>query len=760
MKTLVIIVILLAACLAVNAQQFSNINAKALDENMTSIQARWVSVDADTLLDFIVVGVVNDQVKIVVYDNQLVKKNTILTGMKTGNLQVADWDRDNKIDILIAGKTAINTDALFVFKNNGDFTLTKQSDKLIEHSGQFRVADMNNDAIPDLVTFGTSFIRIYKNDGTTLTKSFERSDITPTDMSIFDMTNDGLNDIVITSTTLTTFVNHGDSKFERRDGATPLNGMLSLADMNSDGYFDVIVASQNNIRTWNNNGDTLIVSATINRGTKSSLFTGDVNSNGTVDVLVDSIGLLAQVFGDHNRDGKPDVIHVKDSIGSQWLKLYRNATPIPNARPQAPAVGFAVSTFDRTFIFWDPATDDHTSPNSITYDVWLGTGPSNVITPSYSLTNARRMTVSHGNAGTNVSLIIKGLTDNRYFYGVQSVDNAYNGSLSTGGGGVCPCFDLSHTDVQACKGTEVKLGAGQTATWLSLSRGFLEKTDTLKFTATATDTLFAFVPQGLDCSKNRVFVVHVYDGPLSGQGISYACKDQAVQMGIDPGWLNPTWSTTPPQVNVSSIIYYGTWPDTVHVTAKGWGCDYNFDYFIMLSQPVVSVDIDAYQVMKGNSVQLQAKGKNVETWQWDPPDGLDNITIPNPIATPLFTTEYTVFGIDSMRCIASAKVLVLVQETAFVPNLFTPNGDGKNDNLVIYGLTSTSSFNFRIYNREGSTVYETKDMLNATTTGWNGTVQGIRQPSGLYYWKIDGALPDGSKLLLNGKSTGSILLVQ
>jgi gliding motility-associated-like protein len=104
-------------------------------------------------------------------------------------------------------------------------------------------------------------------------------------------------------------------------------------------------------------------------------------------------------------------------------------------------------------------------------------------------------------------------------------------------------------------------------------------------------------------------------------------------------------------------------------------------------------------------------------------------------------------------------VVIQVEESAFVPNLFTPNGDGKNDALLIYGLTQASSFTFQIFNREGNVVYESSNLLQATSAGWNGTAGGTRQPSGIYYWKVEGTTQTGQRLLLNGKKTGSILLV-
>ena len=83
-----------------------------------------------------------------------------------------------------------------------------------------------------------------------------------------------------------------------------------------------------------------------------------------------------------------------------------------------------------------------------------------------------------------------------------------------------------------------------------------------------------------------------------------------------------------------------TQPDTVHATAKGFGCDYKKDFIIKISEPVVTINGDGFQVMRGNSVQLQATG-SVNQWQWDPAEGLDNSKIPNPIATPQTTGRNT-----------------------------------------------------------------------------------------------------------------------
>ena len=107
-----------------------------------------------------------------------------------------------------------------------------------------------------------------------------------------------------------------------------------------------------------------------------------------------------------------------------------------------------------------------------------------------------------------------------------------------------------------------------------------------------------------------------------------------------------------------------------------------------------------------------------------------------------------------------ATISVLVEGAGFIPNLFTPNDDGQNDQLKIYGLASVKDFTFSIYNREGSMVFKTSDVAEAVQRGWDGTKGGARQPSGVYFWKVKGELTSGDRILLNGKDSGSIVLVR
>jgi len=81
-----------------------------------------------------------------------------------------------------------------------------------------------------------------------------------------------------------------------------------------------------------------------------------------------------------------------------------------------------------------------------------------------------------------------------------------------------------------------------------------------------------------------------------------------------------------------------------------------------------------------------------------------------------------------------------------VPTAFTPNGDGSNDYLYPLNAYKATNLSFRVYNRNGQLVFETKDW----TRKWNGTIKGNPQPVGAYVWMLDYTDAAGKKVSLKG----------
>ncbi|GAB4403614.1 MAG: hypothetical protein OHK0053_28580 [Microscillaceae bacterium] len=99
--------------------------------------------------------------------------------------------------------------------------------------------------------------------------------------------------------------------------------------------------------------------------------------------------------------------------------------------------------------------------------------------------------------------------------------------------------------------------------------------------------------------------------------------------------------------------------------------------------------------------------------------------------------------------------------TLFVPTLFSPNGDGQNENFRLFlGGQGIARLTLKIFDRNNNLVFETSDVNTATQTGWDGTNEGKEQPSGAYIWFLEGTFDDGTPVEYNGKNTGVIRLLR
>lgn len=134
------------------------------------------------------------------------------------------------------------------------------------------------------------------------------------------------------------------------------------------------------------------------------------------------------------------------------------------------------------------------------------------------------------------------------------------------------------------------------------------------------------------------------------------------------------------------------------------------------------------------TVRLQATG--AKEYKWTPAAGMEDASIPNPVATTDSTTIFEVTGTNEFGCSSTAQVTVNVDKGGIahfmLPNVFSPNGDGKNDCFGIRQWGSARIEQFFIYNRWGQIVFQT----NSHTQCWDGRVNGIPQQAGGYVYVI------------------------
>ncbi|MBC8045828.1 MAG: choice-of-anchor L domain-containing protein [Fimbriimonadaceae bacterium] len=135
-------------------------------------------------------------------------------------------------------------------------------------------------------------------------------------------------------------------------------------------------------------------------------------------------------------------------------------------------------------------------------------------------------------------------------------------------------------------------------------------------------------------------------------------------------------------------------------------------------------------------VSTELEGTGGVSCSWEPAESLDDPNDCNPLASPEVTTMYYLTVTSELGCeyIDSTVITVLLPSSLYIPNVFTPNGDGINDKLNIITFDEISLQIFSVYNRWGKLVFQTADI----TQGWDGTYDGKQQEIGSYMYIFAG----------------------
>lgn len=116
-----------------------------------------------------------------------------------------------------------------------------------------------------------------------------------------------------------------------------------------------------------------------------------------------------------------------------------------------------------------------------------------------------------------------------------------------------------------------------------------------------------------------------------------------------------------------------------------------------------------------------------------------------------------IFSLFLFNHLTIAQDSVAVWENVFIPNMFSPNNDGENDEFKVYGK-GFMSLELRVYDRWAEIVYQSNDLQEITETGWNGSTDGKEQPAGSYLWVIAGFFDSGKKVSIEGNNSGTLIL--
>ncbi|MBL7745476.1 MAG: gliding motility-associated C-terminal domain-containing protein, partial [Chitinophagaceae bacterium] len=275
-------------------------------------------------------------------------------------------------------------------------------------------------------------------------------------------------------------------------------------------------------------------------------------------------------------------------------------------------------------------------------------------------------------------------------------------------------------------------------------------------------TLYTVVVKLGRCTLTDDVTVTVMPAPVPDAGINGdICYGQSytLQPVGDPTF---TYSWTPSSFLTSATGYSVTaYPDktttyTLSVTDNNGCTSLVTDNVTVNVTPPIQVRTFPADTVVYAGAQVQLLATSAGTYySWSPAAGLNNPSIPNPVATaPLIdgaVVNYIVTTTTDAGCTGEGMITVRVFKgpDIYVPNAFTPNGDGKNDKFIPFPVGIKQISYFRVFNRWGQMLYSTTTL----NQGWDGMFGGMEQASGVYVWMVEGVTMDNQKITKKGTVT-------
>ena len=199
---------------------------------------------------------------------------------------------------------------------------------------------------------------------------------------------------------------------------------------------------------------------------------------------------------------------------------------------------------------------------------------------------------------------------------------------------------------------------------------------------------------------------------------------------------------------ISPVIYS---PTTFYVDiTDSIGCTTTLSVFVdTLANPTLELGYDI-TTNWGTQVVLNPVTNGINFW-WSPVSGLSCSSCPNPMVTAQESGTYylTVQGVNG--CFSSDTITVYFDGSIYVPNSFSPDGNGDNDIFYVYGKDIVD-FELYIFDRWGELLFQTNDIKQ----GWDGIYKGKLVKTESYVWRVKYEDIVGNK----GELFGTVTLIR
>ena len=257
-----------------------------------------------------------------------------------------------------------------------------------------------------------------------------------------------------------------------------------------------------------------------------------------------------------------------------------------------------------------------------------------------------------------------------------------------------------------------------------------------------------------NCSANDSMIVIVLPAPIfQAWGDTTVCQGQTVMLHASGGttysWL-PSNGLSNPNDSATFTTPFLTTNYTVIITDDVCSASDTLQVIVTIDPlPMADAGPDA-SIIAGDNYSINGTASG--TFSWTPTDGLSCTDCEDPVATPLVNSTYTLSAVNDFGCRAEDSMVITVNcsdDILYIPNVFSPNGNGKNDVFKVRS-SGIRELNFlRVYDRWGELVFETADQ----NVGWDGTFKGKLLPPAVYVFYLKAVCGDGFIISKQGNVT-------
>lgn len=338
------------------------------------------------------------------------------------------------------------------------------------------------------------------------------------------------------------------------------------------------------------------------------------------------------------------------------------------------------------------------------------------------------------------------ITDGGTCIGIDSIIVTVNSLPNASAGSDLTICEGESDNLNGSGGTSYVWAPGTGLNDNTISNPLITPTSSMTYTVTVTDIN--------GCQETDEVLVTVETPVVANAGEDMTiCEGESAGL-VATGGTNYSWSPGA-TLSDSSIFNPQASPietTTYSVSVSGNSCPPETDDVVVTISGAPNAEAgEDVTISVGNTTQLSGEGGTV--YAWSPTETLSCDDCQSPIASPEVTTTYSVTVTNDAGCDSIDMVTVFIDEehSLFIPNIFSPNGDGNNDVYQIHG-TGIVSLNVKIFDRWGAQVAELAK-LNDT---WDGSYRGSIMNSDAFGYFLEVSYVDGT----SESHKGTITLVR